>query len=236
MQIRWFGQSAFLLTGEHHRVFIDPFGDVAGARLAHTGWSWPFPLIEGVEADLVLVTHDHLDHNGVETIGGDPPVLAKAGTHDSPVGEVVGIASEHDAVAGTERGPNTIFRFDLDGTTLAHFGDFGQPALRPEQREALDEVDVLFLPVGGGPTIAASAAAALVREVRPSLVMAMHYWTPGGLAFLEPPDAFLDALGAEARRLETSEAELESLLGSREDPVVALLAPPLVEEEASASS
>lgn len=226
MQIRWFGQSAFLLTGEHHRVFIDPFGDVAGARPADTGWSWPFPLIEGVQADLVLVTHDHLDHNGAEAIGGDPAVLVKAGTHESPIGEVVGISSEHDDAAGTQRGPNTIFRFDLDGTTLAHFGDFGQPALRPEQREALGEVDVVFLPVGGGPTIAAGAAAALVRELRPALVVAMHYRTPNGLAFLDPPDAFLDALGAEVRELETSEGELESLLGSREEPVVALLAPP----------
>jgi L-ascorbate metabolism protein UlaG (beta-lactamase superfamily) len=225
MRIRWFGQSAFLLTGEQHRVFIDPFGDLGS--VARPGWSWPFPPIEGVEADLLLVTHDHLDHNGVEAIGGEPVVIAKAGTHESPIGEVVGISSEHDAVAGTERGPNAIFRFALDGTTLTHFGDFGQPALRPEQREALGEVDVLLLPVGGGPTIAPDAAAALVRELRPALVVAMHFRTPGGLDFLDPPDAFLDAMGgARVERLETSEAEVEPLLGSREEPVVALLAPP----------
>lgn len=225
MRIRWYGQSAFLLKGEEHRVFIDPFGDMEG--VSRPGWSWPFPPIEGVAADLLLVTHDHLDHNGVEAIGGDPLVLASAGTHESPVGEVVGIASEHDAAAGTERGPNTIFRLRLDGATVAHFGDFGQPALRPEQRKTLGEVDVLFLPVGGGPTIAPDAAAALVREVRPALVVAMHYRTPGGLDFLDPPDAFLDALGARVEWLETSEAEVEPLLGSREEPVVALLAPPL---------
>jgi L-ascorbate metabolism protein UlaG (beta-lactamase superfamily) len=226
MRIRWYGQSAFLLTGEEHRVFIDPFGDLADASPPRSGWSWPFPVIEGVDADLLLVTHDHLDHNGVEAIGGDPVLLAKAGTHESPVGEVVGIASEHDAVGGTQRGPNTIFRFTLDGTTVAHFGDFGQPALRPEQREALGEVDVLILPVGGGPTIAPDAAAALVRELAPALVVAMHYRTPGGLEFLDPPDAFLEALGARVEQLETSEVEVEPLLGSREEPVVALLAPP----------
>jgi L-ascorbate metabolism protein UlaG (beta-lactamase superfamily) len=226
MRIRWYGQSAFLLTGKEHRVFIDPFGDFANATPARSGWSWPFPPIEGVEADLLLMTHDHLDHNGVEAIGGDPPILAKAGTHESPLGEVVGIASEHDAVAGTQRGPNTIFRFDLDRMTFAHLGDFGQPALRPEQREALGDVDVLLLPVGGGPTIASDAAAALVRELRPRLVVAMHFHTPGGLAFLDPPDAFLDALGARVERLETSAAEIEPLLGTREEPVVALFAPP----------
>jgi len=106
-------------------------------------------------------------------------------------------------------------------------GDFGQPALRPEQRETLGDVDVLFLPVGGGPTIAPDAAAALVREVRPALVVPMHFRTPDGLDFLDPPDQFLDALGARVERLETSDAEVEPLLGSRDEPVVALLAPPL---------
>ena len=224
MKLRWYGQSAFLLTGEQHRVFIDPFGDLGSVE--RPGWSWPFPQIEGVDADLLLLTHDHLDHNGVEAIGGDPLVLDRAGTHSSPVGEVVGIASEHDAAAGTQRGPNTIFRFALDGTTFAHFGDFGQLALRPEQREALGDVDVLVLPIGGGPTIAPDDAAALVREVQPALVVAMHYRTPGGLDFLDPPDAFLEALGARVERLETSEADVESLLGSREEPVAALFAPP----------
>ncbi|HLY85854.1 MAG TPA: MBL fold metallo-hydrolase [Gaiellaceae bacterium] len=233
MRIRWYGQSAFLLSGQQHRVFIDPFGDIAKARPADTGWSWPFPLIEDVDADVLLVTHDHLDHNGAEVVGGDPLVIATAGTHESPIGEVVGIASEHDAVAGTVRGPNTIFRFALDDTTFAHLGDFGQPALRPEQREALGDVDVLFLPVGGGPTIAANDAAALVREVEPALIVAMHYRTPGGLAFLGPPDTFLDALGARVEQLETSETDVEGLLGTRDEPVVALLAPPIA---ATASS
>jgi L-ascorbate metabolism protein UlaG (beta-lactamase superfamily) len=227
MRIRWYGQSAFLLTGEQHRVFIDPFGDVGS--VSGGSLSWNYPLIEGAEADLLLVTHDHLDHNAVDAIGGDPLVLTKAGTYESPVGEVVGIASEHDAVAGTERGPNTIFRFALDGTTVAHFGDFGQPRLRPDQWDALGEVDVLLLPVGGGPTIAPDAAAELVRELAPRLVVPHHYRTPA-IDFLDPPDEFLDALGARVERLETSEADVEPLLGTREEPVVALLAPPLREE------
>ena len=54
----------------------------------------------------------------------------------------------------------------------------------------------------------------------------MHYRTPGGLDFLDSPDAFLEALGSRVERLETSEAEVEPLLGRREEPVVALLAAP----------
>jgi len=61
---------------------------------------------------------------------------------------VLAVASEHDAVAGTERGPNTIFAFDFDGVRVCHFGDFGQAEFRPEQARALDSVDLLFVPVG----------------------------------------------------------------------------------------
>jgi L-ascorbate metabolism protein UlaG (beta-lactamase superfamily) len=224
MRIRWFGQSAFLLTGEH-RIVLDPFG-VPGEAMAARGIEFRYPPIEDIDADLVLVTHEHFDHNAVEVVGGDPAVLrSTAGRLHSPVGEVVAIASEHDAAAGTERGPNTIFRFVLDGLAFAHLGDFGQPALRAEQREALGHVDVLLLPVGGGPTIGGAAAAALVREVAPRLVVPMHYRT-AAVNFLEPPDAFLDALGARVERLEASEAEVEELLGSAEEPVAALLAAP----------
>ena len=69
MLIRWYGQSAFLLTGEQS-VFIDPFGDMSMA--AARGLEFNYPPIEGVTADLLLVTHEHGDHNGVEAIGGDP--------------------------------------------------------------------------------------------------------------------------------------------------------------------
>ena len=223
MLIRWYGQSAFLLTGEQS-VFIDPFGDMSMAA-AH-GLEFNYPAIEGVTADLLLVTHEHGDHTGVEAIGGDPVLIrSTAGRFESPVGEVVAVASEHDPVAGTERGPNSIVCFSLDGLRVCHLGDFGQPALRPEQREAIGEVDVLFIPVGGSPTIGGAPAADLVRSLAPRLVVPMHYRTPA-INFLEPADAFLEALGARVERLETTEVAAEDLLGAADAPVVALLAVP----------
>ena len=106
MRIQWHGQSAFDLAG---RVFIDPFHDVSS--LAARGMQFDYPAIEGAEPELLLVTHEHLDHNGVEAIGGSPAVLrSTAGTLESPIGEVVAVASEHDEVAGTQRGPNTDLR------------------------------------------------------------------------------------------------------------------------------
>ena len=221
IRLRWFGQSAFLVTGEGGSVFVDPFGDMTAAAGRNLGWR--YPPIEDVTADLLLVTHDHRDHNAVDAIEGDPVVIAGAGTHDSPVGSVVGVASEHDAVAGTQRGPNTIFRFELDGVTVAHFGDFGQPALRPEQREVLGSVDVALFPAGGGPTTPVEQAASLLRELAPKVVVPMHYRTEL-IGFLDPVEPFLESLGAPVERLGV-EAALGPLL-EHDSTVVALLDPP----------
>jgi L-ascorbate metabolism protein UlaG (beta-lactamase superfamily) len=100
MRIQWYGQSAFALTDGEQTVFIDPFGDMS--PLAGRGVQFDYPAIDDVSADLLLVTHEHLDHNGIEAIDGEPAILrSTAGRHESPIGEVVGVNSEHDAVAGT---------------------------------------------------------------------------------------------------------------------------------------
>jgi L-ascorbate metabolism protein UlaG (beta-lactamase superfamily) len=202
MRVEWHGQSAFTLSGEEGAVVIDPFGDVSSFR--ERGIQWDYPAIETPRADLVLVTHEHRDHNGAEVVPGEPAILrAQAGRHDSPFGEVVGIASEHDQAAGTERGPNTIFVFGFNGLRVAHFGDFGQAGLRPEQRQAIGEVDLLLLPVGGGPTIGAQAALAIVGELEPRWVVPMHYRTER-IGFLETADEFLAAMREPLRLGEAS--------------------------------
>jgi len=222
MQVEWFGQSAFSLSAAEATVFIDPFADMPS--LAERGMKFEYPPIEADGVDLLLVTHEHRDHNGVEAIGGDPSLLrSTAGRHESPIGEVVGIASEHDDAAGTERGPNTIFAFELEGIRVAHFGDFGQSALRPEQAAALGDVDLLFLPVGGGPTIGATQAAAIVAELKPRWVVPMHFRTPR-IDFLESEEEFL-ALIDRIERCETPSFDTAGL-SAGDGPLAVVLAAP----------
>jgi L-ascorbate metabolism protein UlaG (beta-lactamase superfamily) len=189
MHVEWFGQSAFSLSAADATVFIDPFGDLS--PMTERGMQFDYPAIEADGVDLLLVTHEHFDHNGVEAISGEPTILrSTAGRLDSPIGEVLAVASEHDEQAGTQRGPNTIFCFTLEGIRVAHFGDFGQSDLRPEQAAAIGEVDLVFLPVGGGPTLGAAGAATIVERLSPKWVVPMHYRTPR-ISFLETADEFL---------------------------------------------
>ncbi len=90
-------------------------------------------------------------------------------------------------------------------------GDFGQSALREEQAAAIGEVDLLFVPVGGGPTIGAEQAARSSSASQPRWVVPMHYRTPR-IGFLETADEFLEALraghrGAELRDRRAARAE-----------------------------
>jgi L-ascorbate metabolism protein UlaG (beta-lactamase superfamily) len=193
MQVQWYGQSAFHLTGNDTTVFIEPFGDMSRLTASRV-MQWDYPPIGHPEADLVLVTHEHIDHNAVDAIGGSPAVLrSTAGRLDSPVGEVLAVASEHDERAGTERGPNTIFVFELDGVRACHFGDFGQRELRPEQEEAIEKVDLLMIPVGGGPTIGADQARSISGRLGARWIVPMHYRTPR-IGFLDTADDFLSGI------------------------------------------
>jgi L-ascorbate metabolism protein UlaG (beta-lactamase superfamily) len=222
MRVEWYGQSAFHLSSGESTVAIDPFGDLSA--MSSRGLQFDYPAIADVEAQLLLVTHEHADHNGVEAIGGEPTILrSTAGVLESPIGEITAIASEHDEQAGTARGPNTIFVFELDGLRVGHFGDFGQSELRDEQAAAIGAVDLLILPVGGGPTIGGEQAAAIVERLSPRWVVPMHYRTPR-IGFLETAEDFLER-SANVHRLASSTFDTDELPAS-DGPLVVVPAAP----------
>ena len=179
MRVEWHGQSAFTLDGEAATVFIDPFGDMSALARARA-CSGTTRRSRPTAVDLLLVTHEHGDHNAVEAIAGEPALLrstagtprvaARRGGRRSPPSTTT--------AAGTERGPNTIFVFELDGLRVAHFGDFGQAALRPEQARGARRRSTC----SSSRSAAARRSAARPRPRSPSelgaaWVVPMHYRT-----------------------------------------------------------
>jgi hypothetical protein len=108
------------------------------------------------------------------------------------------ISSDHDAAGGRERGRNAMFLIEADGVRILHCGDLGQKTLTPEQLAALSDVDVMLVPVGGTFTADGVAAARLVRQVRPRIVVPIHCRTDSLTIPLEPVDGFIEAMGSGA--------------------------------------
>ncbi|HOT06398.1 MAG: metal-dependent hydrolase [Methanosaeta sp. PtaB.Bin039] len=178
MEIIWLGHSCFLIRWGDKALVTDPPDESVGYRLP--------PL----QADMVLISHDHDDHSNIGAIQGSPVVVRAVGEHLASGVRFRGVATWHDQHHGAMRGPNTAFCFELEGVRLCHLGDLGH-LLTPDQLAEIGPVDLLFLPVGGIYTLDAKAAAAVADQLKPAVVVPMHYLT-GQLSFeLEPVGSFL---------------------------------------------
>lgn len=187
MVINWYGQSCFKIVTNALTIVTDPFAKNIGLRPP------------AFAADIVCVSHQHEDHNNIGAIGGEPFIVDSPGEYEIKGISISGIESFHDPKQGQERGLNTIYMIESEEIRLCHLGDFGQEKLSDEQLEALGEVDILFVPVGGKTTIDASMAAALVNQLEPKLVVPMHYKLSGLKVELDPADKFLKELGAPSK-------------------------------------
>ncbi len=187
MIINWYGQSCFKIVTNALTIVTDPFAKNIGLRPP------------AFAADIVCVSHQHEDHNNVSAIGGEPFVVDGPGEYEIKGISILGIESFHDQKQGQERGLNTIYLIESEEIRLCHLGDFGQDRFSDEQVEALGEVDILFIPVGGKTTVDASAAATLVNQLEPKLVVPMHYKLPDLKIELDPADKFLKELGAPSK-------------------------------------
>jgi L-ascorbate metabolism protein UlaG (beta-lactamase superfamily) len=108
---------------------------------------------------------------------------------------ITGIRTYHDNQRGAQRGTNTAFIIEAENLRLCHLGDLGHLPT-PEQVEAMGGIDILLVPVGGGNTLDATAAAETVSLLEPKLVIPMHYATPATSRKLDPLDRFLKEMGA----------------------------------------
>ncbi|MEW6523199.1 MAG: MBL fold metallo-hydrolase [Bacillota bacterium] len=182
MKIRWLGHASFLITaGDAVRWVTDPFDESTGY------------LMPPVEADYVTVSHSHFDHCYVQAVGGNPVVYDQRGdAHLGPF-PVRSVLTYHDDLGGAHRGTNLAFVADLGGIRVCHLGDLGH-VLNNLQRAELGRVDVLMIPVGGTYTIDAAAAAEVVKQLEPHVVIPMHYRT-AALAFpLDGVERFLNRM------------------------------------------
>lgn len=195
MKLTWIGHSCFKVEKDGYRIVIDPYQDDSVPGLA--------PVRE--EAELVLCTHEHGDHNGRECV-------TVSESAESPF-RITELETFHDDAKGQLRGVTRMYILDDGEQKIAHLGDIGCP-LTEEQIRALSGLDVLLLPVGGYYTIDAKEAVGVAELLKPRVVIPMHFRDEEagfGYEVIGTVKAFTDRMEGSVTVLHGSTLETEEL-------------------------
>jgi len=200
MKIKCLGHAAFIITSDAGlKIITDPY------YTTRAGLSYG-EITES--ADVVTVSHDHLDHCNVAAVRGNPEVVRRTGRSAAKGIEFNGIASYHDDAKGRLRGNNIIFRFEVDGIKVCHLGDLGH-LLDDKQLAGIGSVDILLIPVGGFFTIDARAATQVCDQLKPKVIIPMHYRTEKSFPDIAGVDEFIKGKNNVTRQ-DSSEVEFKA--------------------------
>ena len=170
-------------------------------------------------ADIALVTTNHPDYNGIEQLShGERAPFVVSGPGDYEVKEIFikGVAS--NAEIGGKKYINTIYLFSVDGINIAFMGALSDAELSKESREAINDPDILFIPVGGKGLLDAKMSAKLASTLEPRLIIPMDYDDASLKAFLkelgEEKAEVVDKLTLKRKDLDNKEGEVIVLKAS----------------------
>lgn len=187
MRVRWHGHSCFEFEDSDVKVVIDPHdGKSIGIRPP------------SVSADIVLMSHDHYDHNVFRVVqGAHKNFLSENGTFTEKGLRIEGLPTFHDEENGACRGLNTMYLFEMDGISVCHCGDLG---CVPSQEiiDRIKGVDFLFVPVGEVFTMELPRVREFIELVNPNIIVPMHYRVGGLTIPISTIDGFLDMIPPEA--------------------------------------
>ena len=184
MEITWYGHSCFRLTERGlATVVTDPFD--------HRTAGYEALKLRG---DIVTVSHDAPGHNFVSAVKGRTHVLTGPGEFEIGGVFITAVQTNGSHKNSPDEPRNTLYVFDYDGITIAHLGDV-QKIPNQLEIEALGNVNVVLVPVGGGGGLSAAKAVEVVSLLEPGIVIPMHYNTPDSSLKLAPVGKFLKEMG-----------------------------------------
>jgi len=154
---------------------LDPYADKIWI-----GYDFP----KNITADAVLSTHPHYDHDGGQFLGhtlywkDKIPFYQEPGIYKIGDFKITGIKGKHCDPYGKEFGQkNTIWKIEVDDHTLVHLGDNGP--LTTENYKAIDQVDILFIPIDAQYHILKKEELEVVlTTIKPNTIIPMHYRIP----------------------------------------------------------
>lgn len=165
--IQYIGHSCFRLKGREGIVLCDPFDRSTGLDIGRPS------------AHIITVSHQHPAHNNIEVVRPlkdqeEPFLIDGPGEYEVRDVLINGVRTFLDKEKGRVRGYNTAFVIQLDEVVFCHLGNLAHE-LSQSQLEAIGNIDVLFVPVGGGPALTPAEADDIISQIEPRVVIPMHY-------------------------------------------------------------
>jgi len=166
-------------------------------------------------ADIALVSRNHPDMNGIEevTYGEKVPfAVTGPGEYERAGVTIQGFLSRsaYGLSKDQESAVNTVYAVELEDMTLVHLGALSDPELSAEARESIDEIDVLFVPVGGDGVLSPSAAHELAVSLEPKIIVPMHW---SGIGAPKSLETFLKAAGNGSETVDKLTLKKKDLIG-----------------------
>lgn len=166
-------------------------------------------------ADIALVSRNHPNMNGAEEVAygeKDPFVIAGPGEYERQGVIIQGFLSRsaYGLAKDQTEAVNTIYTVELEDMTLVHLGALADKELSKEARESIDEIDVLFVPIGSEGVLTPAAAHELVVSLEPKIVVPMHW---DGIGEPKSLEAFLKASGNNGEKVDKLTLKKKDLAG-----------------------
>ena len=190
MTISWYGHSCFRIETKGGSVLVDPFKKEVGLRPPK------------IKDDVVLITHHHFDHDNVDDVNPEAFIIDGPGEYERQGITIRGIQSFHDKSGGKERGLNTIYTIKNEDMSVCHLGDLGQDKLDEAQVEAIGDVDILLVPIGGKYTLDYKEAIEVINQIEPKIIVPMHYKIQDLKVDVDGPEKFLKEIGLKPEKLD----------------------------------
>ncbi len=170
-------------------------------------------------ADITLISLNSPEHNGSDvTSRGDKEsfVIKSPGEYEVSGVFIKGFLSK--SMYGGEEKINTIYTVSLEGMNICFLGALSDTALSAEAKEAIEEVDILVVPIGGDGVLDAATAHKLAVQFEPKLIIPAHFGDVGDAGALKK---FLKEAGEESvKPLDKLTIKKKDLDGKEGDVIV----------------
>jgi L-ascorbate metabolism protein UlaG (beta-lactamase superfamily) len=180
MEITWLGRTCFRLSGRDGVVLTDPCPPGSGYKIG--------------KQQVSIVTFSRAfdpEYTYREVVPPDAMTFDAPGEYEHNNILVTGVARKRP---DGER--NVMFFFEMDGIRIGHLGLPGPSG--PPRIDEIKDVDILLMPVGGGISLGAAAAADVMTTIEPKIAIPMHYRTDSETLAIDPIDAFVKETGSTA--------------------------------------